>query len=635
MGLDRINHGATITPGRVNQVIDHSVATAPQSSGLASQHRASGTELFPLQEQGQIYAVITGRREISSRYSNQPPRIQYEWKEVTAGLTEEEEIWVETHQNHDCSWNEELELLNNPAVEVNGLDGIEEGTIVQLTPRDEYLEFLPNGEHRTITSWAFTHAQSVLEPFIITEDLIPGQIEGGLAADEDAEETQNPFVRGYLLKDPEQTELYFYPPQRTDRFDDAGDVDNVFNGVGRRGSDYYRGTRGWAKWIARALRDDSTGETRWVGQWQIVNLYASTICHANTGGTFTITDSDIVANTFTVAENLEGFISVGDPIVVQDCTLAATGEFTVTAVTYAAGATVITVTEPVGANNEAVGNLGKLLEDGETALVDLYWLNEDRHRDSPELIDSEYDVEVLNFSGREVWPGRDVLIFWDRQEYRWHLIHEKARASAITGEIYYAKVQTGFANCKGDAVVAARTVEVKTCDWDGTNVKGSTFDVIIPVRANMDTALFTDYVVEYRIQPDGTKTVANDVWDQPIGTVVWEALDTANIRDGWYLCDGANGTEDLSGQFIMCVDVGGLASEDALGDGTLNLDGGHRWHGQTENNHPDHVHAFSSGTGAGNLQYINDHTHTGPYNANVDTDNRPRYYVMAARQRVD
>ena len=108
---------------------------------------------------------------------------------------------------------------------------------------------------------------------------------------------------------------------------------------------------------------------------------------------------------------------------------------------------------------------------------------------------------------------------------------------------------------------------------------------------------------------------------------------------------GGGNVPDLSARFIMQVDDGGLADEDAPKD-----TGGFRWHGadgpgEADNNHPDHV--WDTQQADDNLDFIvteimvsddwpdaEEHAeHLGPFNALKDTDNRPRYYVSAARIR--
>ena len=137
---------------------------------------------------------------------------------------------------------------------------------------------------------------------------------------------------------------------------------------------------------------------------------------------------------------------------------------------------------------------------------------------------------------------------------------------------YYAKVKAStypaWTNTKGETGKGSwvsEAVEVQTCDYDGADATGSTFQVKTKPQKNKDTALFTDYIIKWEEDHDGTKVIVSDIWDDPIGTIKWESLDTANIRDGWRLCDGASGAPDLRGRFIMHRDT----TDSALNDDVL------------------------------------------------------------------
>lgn len=102
----------------------------------------------------------------------------------------------------------------------------------------------------------------------------------------------------------------------------------------------------------------------------------------------------------------------------------------------------------------------------------------------------------------------------------------------------WAKVQSGFYNADGTTY---RTVSVKPCTWLGV-VSGSpaAFDVKTPIQANRDTALFTDYIVRWHSEADGSKVIDSDCWDDPIGTIRAVGVDTA-VRDGWEELTDAKG----------------------------------------------------------------------------------------------
>ena len=168
----------------------------------------------------------------------------------------------------------------------------------------------------------------------------------------------------------------------------------------------------------------------------------------------------------------------------------------------------------------------------------------------------------------------------------------------------------------------------------------------------------------------------------PIGVIVMWSGAVVDIPDRWALCDGgeyclAHGikdhdcgtglvtTVDLSGRFVMGIDEDGRTDEDAPGE-----TGGYRWHGITENNHPrheDHMHDVDGAGGIlvdtnadGATDVISRRTTEQRYgtceamhlrhggitdswdvmdpvhgaHTYKDTDNRPRYYVLAFIQRI-
>ena len=124
---ERLNHGAEITTGRVNEVIDGSNAGTPQGAGMGMDQSGEGTDLYPVLEQGDVFGVITGRREIKITTSDLAPTvIQYEWIEVVAGRGEnDQEIWIEHNYPIQSAFDEDRGILDNPAIELNHNQGIE------------------------------------------------------------------------------------------------------------------------------------------------------------------------------------------------------------------------------------------------------------------------------------------------------------------------------------------------------------------------------------------------------------------------------------------------------------------------------------------------------------------------------
>ena len=64
--------------------------------------------------------------------------------------------------------------------------------------------------------------------------------------------------------------------------------------------------------------------------------------------------------------------------------------------------------------------------------------------------------------------------------------------------------------------------------------------------------------------------------------MIWSG-DSANIPDGWVLCDGTNGTPNLSDKFVL-----GAGTKYKCGD-----TGGEESHALTSDEMPSHSHSFS------------------------------------------
>ena len=255
-----------------------------------------------------------------------------------------------------------------------------------------------------------------------------------------------------------------------------------------------------------------------------------------------------------------------------------------------------------------------------TATVDDYYQGVD-----PTIVFSEikvFDPQNIHANASTGDKGKARL---DNFSDEYHIVDMKASDARTFG-----KVQTGWTNTKAGSA-ASELVSVKTCDWDGDNEAGDAFDASTMIHANLDTALFTDYVVEIATVADGTKVIVSNIWDDPIGTIKWESVETANIRAGWRLCDDVGGiTPDLRGYFIMCIDEDNQAPAPLAGsEDVIGKTGGERSTGTAL--------PFDSVVGTPGFD-DSDFTVTEVRESNVgsgDDDTRPRFYVLAAIQRFE
>jgi len=113
-------------------------------------------------------------------------------------------------------------------------------------------------------------------------------------------------------------------------------------------------------------------------------------------------------------------------------------------------------------------------------------------------------------------------------------------------------------------------------------------------------------------------------FDDPVGTIKLWSGSTSTIPAGWRLCDGTNGTIDLRGRFVMGLNTtsGAPGNEASVGQS-----GGYRYHGYSENQHTKTT--VAAGSGASSAIATIDAA------SGNDTDNRPRFYVLAYIQRTD
>ena len=126
------------------------------------------------------------------------------------------------------------------------------------------------------------------------------------------------------------------------------------------------------------------------------------------------------------------------------------------------------------------------------------------------------------------------------------------------------------------------------------------------------------------------------------GIIMWSGT-IAGIPSGWALCDGNNGTPNLTNKFVVC------AADDSGSGVTFNADtgvesgdyapgdtGGSTAHQLTENEMPSHVHTGQHaqnmrGPDDGGIRYTPNGTNVAMNAAGGDKyhENRPPYYALA------
>ncbi len=227
---------------------------------------------------------------------------------------------------------------------------------------------------------------------------------------------------------------------------------------------------------------------------------------------------------------------------------------------------------------------GDAIAPGATGECELWWADNDQ--EGFELVNSKYKLQITNNLEFPIMQGARLRVEFNRHDYRWYPLHLESQEQS-------GKVQ-GLPTGGNAAGTASRVVSLKACDWEGNNVVGDAFDSQTQIRDDLDTHVFTDDIVKYVIEPDGTKVITSPyVLGPPIGAIrrfaVAPAVAARLNAHGWWLMDTTHGTVDSKGRFFMGIDVA-----DASGDGREDVIGkldGHRWHGPTENNHVDHLEA--------------------------------------------
>jgi hypothetical protein len=133
----------------------------------------------------------------------------------------------------------------------------------------------------------------------------------------------------------------------------------------------------------------------------------------------------------------------------------------------------------------------------------------------------------------------------------------------------------------------------------------------------------------------------------PIGGIIMWSGSNASLPTNWKFCDGKNGTPDLRGRFVMCMNRQMDGTSESLGPLNFWADGG------TTGGSPDavvvshsHGHSWSAGapaniSGTGNAYWPGGSRHTYGTALTIDTfgesgtnKNIPPYYALAYIMRI-
>jgi len=188
------------------------------------------------------------------------------------------------------------------------------------------------------------------------------------------------------------------------------------------------------------------------------------------------------------------------------------------------------------------------------------------------------ELIVQNIHAQVADDNAECRFEWHATRKQWEF-YEFHQDGTGTAGLVWAKAQYNWDENAGDPKVS-----VKRCDRNGTNVVGDAFDVYLPrLRAaltDLDPSVYASDVICYEVDDDGTPICQSPYLWSKIGDFRWQnVLD--RIPTGWeeYL--------PAKHRVLMARDPDGV-----LGETAIDLTGGFRWHGFTENNHPLHdVHA--------------------------------------------
>lgn len=178
--------------------------------------------------------------------------------------------------------------------------------------------------------------------------------------------------------------------------------------------------------------------------------------------------------------------------------------------------------------------------------------------------------------------------------------------------------------------------------WEETQsvlIQTGVFSIFLGGTTDLDLAFDQPYWLAIKVGSDSEMTprqqiassgyaiMAEDVISVPAGIItIWSGT-VANIPEGWALCDGNNGTPDLTDRFVIHADA------DNGGARNVGDTGGSHAHNLTENEMPAHTHTYTTGDGSGIARLQGESQgslmNTSSTGGGVAHNNMPKYYALA------
>lgn len=161
-----------------------------------------------------------------------------------------------------------------------------------------------------------------------------------------------------------------------------------------------------------------------------------------------------------------------------------------------------------------------------------------------------------------------------------------------------------------------QTLENKTVE--SSAIESSTIDSSVIGGSTPAAGTFTTLAANTSLTDD--KGVTGGVI--PVGGIILWSGAVSAVPSGWNICDGTNGTPDLTGRFVVhadadsggTYDVGDTGGSDTVTLLEANLPSHtHTFSGNTGNESSGHTHAFS-----GTTNTVGDHTHSIPDGSGID-----------------